>query len=327
MDPDSEDRPRFTMSLRRYRQIAVVTVAGVCFLTIAGAIVRLTGSGLGCDDWPNCNNERFIDVSSGHAAIEQINRLVSGLVGIPTLLMAIGAFRVRPIRRGLKIPSIVVLVSILGNGIVGGLAVRGDLHPVLVQSHFLLAMVSIAFGLWAIHRARPVPVASRESIGVTPATTSVLLVFGTLVIASLATGTVVTGAGPHAGDETARRYGFDISTVAEIHSVTVWVAVAAFLLLVVMLRRDPPLFDRLARNVSTWMFVAVVQGGIGYLQYFSDVPATLVAAHVAGATALWVVTVQFVQAALEPIGSRGPDLDPAQSQHEPGIAPSPVAGA
>ena len=66
---------------------------------MAGAAVRLTGSGLGCDDWPNCNNEQFIDVSSGHAAIEQINRLVSGLVGIPTLLMAIGAFRVRPDRR------------------------------------------------------------------------------------------------------------------------------------------------------------------------------------------------------------------------------------
>ena len=89
MDPDRE---RLTMSLRRYRQIAIITVAGVCFLTVAGAVVRLTGSGLGCDDWPNCNNERFIDVSSGHAAIEQINRLVSGLVGIPTLLMAIGAF-------------------------------------------------------------------------------------------------------------------------------------------------------------------------------------------------------------------------------------------
>lgn len=302
MDPERE---RLTMSLRRYRQIAILTVAGVCFLTVAGAVVRLTGSGLGCDDWPNCNAERFIDVSSGHAAIEQINRLVSGLVGIPTLLMAIGAFRVRPARRGLKVPSLVVLATILGNGVVGGLAVRGDLHPFLVQSHFLLAMLSIGFGLVAIHRARPEPVVARSSIGITPLVTALMLVLGALVAASLATGTVVTGAGPHAGDETARRYGFDISTVAEIHSVTVWIAVASFLALVVVLRRDRAVFDRLSVNVSTWMFVAVVQGGIGYLQYFNDVPATLVAAHVAGATALWVVTVQLIQSALEPLGVAG----------------------
>ena len=327
MDPDSEDRPRFTMSLRRYRQIAILTVAGVCFLTVAGAVVRLTGSGLGCDDWPNCNNERFIDVSSGHAAIEQINRLVSGLVGVPTLLMAIGAFRVRPVRRGLKIPSIVVLLSILGNGVVGGFAVRGDLHPFLVQSHFLLAMVSIGFGLWAIHRARPEQVVPRATIGVTPMLTWMFVLLGTLMAAALATGTVVTGAGPHAGDETARRYGFDISTVAEIHSVTVWITVAAFLLLVIALRREPALSERLSRNVTTWMFVAVVQGGIGYLQYFNDIPAALVAAHVSGAVALWVVTVQFIQAAVEPTAAHEREIHTAETRSEPAITASTVAGA
>lgn len=324
MDPHRE---RLTMSLRRYRQIAILTVAGVCFLTVAGAVVRLTGSGLGCDDWPNCNDERFIDVSSGHAAIEQINRLVSGLVGIPTLLMAIGAFRVRPARRGLKVPSLVVFATILGNGVVGGLAVRGDLHPFLVQSHFLLAMLSIGFGLVAIHRARPEPVLARPSIGVTPLVTVLMLAVGVFVAASLATGTVVTGAGPHAGDETARRYGFDISTVAEIHSVTVWVAVATFLALVVVLRRDRSLSDRLSRNVSTWMFVAVVQGGIGYLQYFSDIPATLVAAHVAGATALWVVTVQFIQAALEPLAFDEHEVHAPETraEHEISLRVTPTA--
>ena len=327
MEHEGNSRPRFTMSLRRYRQIAIVTVAGVCFLTIAGAVVRLTGSGLGCDDWPNCNNERFIDVSSGHAAIEQINRLVSGLVGIPTLLMAIGAFRVRPARRGLKVPSIVVLLSVFGNGVVGGFAVRGDLHPFLVQSHFLLAMVSIGFGLWAIHRARPDRVLPRGSIGVTAQITALFVALGALMAASLATGTVVTGAGPHAGDETARRYGFDISTVAEIHSVTVWVAIAAFLVLVVVLRRDPELFHRLSRNVSTWMFIAVVQGGIGYLQYFNDIPAALVAAHVAGATALWVVTVQFIQSALEPTAPLEHEVHTVETRSAPGITASPVAGA
>ena len=320
MEHEGSPHPRLTLSLRRYRQIAIVTVAGVCFLTVAGAIVRLTGSGLGCDDWPNCNSERFIDVSTGHAAIEQINRLASGLVGIPTLLMVIGAFRVRPVRRGIKAPSLLVLASILGNGVVGGIAVRGDLHPFLVQSHFLLAMLSILFGVVAIHRARPEAVGSRAIIGVTPLISWMFVSLGALMAAALTTGTVVTGAGPHAGDESARRYGFDISTVAEIHSLTVWAAVAMFLALVVVIRRDPMLSARLAGNVSTWMFVAVVQGGIGYLQYFNDVPAVLVAAHVAGATALWVVTVQFIQAALEPLAPGEPHVHTTETQDERGFS-------
>jgi cytochrome c oxidase assembly protein subunit 15 len=222
---------------------------------------------------------------------------------------------------------LVVLATILGNGVVGGLAVRGDLHPFLVQSHFLLAMLSIAFGLVAIHRARPERVIPRSSIGVTPLVTTLMGCLGVLVAAALATGTVVTGAGPHAGDETARRYGFDISAVAEVHSVTVWIAVASFLVLVVALRRDPVLFDRLSRKVSTWMFVAVVQGGIGYLQYFNDIPATLVAAHVAGATALWVVTVQFIQAALEPLASGEDEVHSPETQdgHEISLRVTPTA--
>lgn len=289
------------MSLRHFRRIAIVTVAGVCLLTVAGAVVRLTGSGLGCDDWPNCNNERFIDVSSAHAAIEQVNRLVSGLVGIPTLLMAVGAFRVRPRRAGLRVPSLAVLISVFGNGVVGGMAVRGDLHPFLVQSHFLLAMVSIGFGLVAIHRSRPASVVARAANGVTPRLTGLFAAFGVLMAAALVTGTVVTGAGPHAGDEIARRYGFDISTVSEIHSLTVWVTVAVFLVIVVSVRRDHVLMRRLASTISTWMFVAVVQGGIGYVQYFNNIPAALVAAHVAGATALWVITLRLVLTALEPL--------------------------
>ncbi len=295
------ERPRFTLSLRRFRQLAIVTVAGVCFLTVAGAIVRLTGSGLGCDDWPNCNSERFIDVSTGHAAIEQVNRLLSGVIGIPVLIMAIGAFRVWPRRCGLTGPSLAVLFTILGNGVVGGMAVRGDLHPALVQSHFILAMLSIGFGLVAVHRSGPEPVGRRTDIGVTPLITGLFATLGVFVAAALVTGTVVTGAGPHAGDETARRYGFDISTVAQIHSAMVWLAVAVFLALIVALRRAPGLSNRFTRKISTWMFLAVVQGGIGYVQYFSDVPAVLVAAHVAGATALWVATVWLILAGLEPV--------------------------
>jgi len=316
---------RYSLPLRRFRQLAIITVAGVCLLTVAGAVVRLTGSGLGCDDWPNCNSERFIDVRTGHAAIEQVNRLISGFIGIPTLLLAIGAFRVFPRRAGLRWPAIGVLVSILGNGVVGGLAVRGDLHPSLVQSHFILAMASIAFGLVAVHRAGPDPVGDRRQAGVTPLIAALSAALTAMVAVALVTGTVVTGAGPHAGDETARRYGFDISTVAELHSITVWIAVAVFVGLMVAIRRVPDLHRRMATHLSTWMFVAIVQGAIGYVQYFSDVPATLVAAHVAGATALWVVTMRLVLAVFEPLPAER--VHAAETLQEPGFFfdPTPTA--
>ncbi len=316
---------RWTLTPRRFRQIAIITTVGLCLVVVAGGVVRLTGSGLGCDDWPNCNNERFVDVSTGHSAIEQINRLISGFIGIPTLAMAIGSFRVRPHRpsrgpTGLVVPSIGVLITVLGNGVVGGLAVRADLNPAIVQSHFVLAMASITFGLVAIRRSGPAA-GSRVDARSRPTARFGLLTATTVLLTALAvvTGTVVTGTGPHAGDEEVRRWGFDISTVAQIHSTTVILAVLVALGLVLQLRREPAAVSASLRpTVSTWMFVAVVQGGIGYVQYFTGVPEVLVAAHIAGATALWVSTVWLTTAVLERSPAGGPAL-PADAAHR-GVA-------
>lgn len=285
---------RFVWHLRTFRRVAWVATIGICVLVVAGGAVRLTGSGLGCDDWPNCNSERFVDVSTGHAAIEQLNRLFSGLIAVPVVLMVLGARRLRRQRPGLLAPSIGVLVSVLGNAVVGGIAVRGDLHPALVQSHFVLAMVSIAFGLVAIRRssdaerlaalAQPLPAAVRR-LG---------WVVGVAMSIAVLTGTVVTGTGPHAGDEEARRFSFDISTVAQLHSVSVLVTVALALALAWRVQRDPAVRSRVGGQLSAWMFVAVVQGAVGYTQYFTGVPELLVGAHIAGATALWAMTVLLV---------------------------------
>jgi cytochrome c oxidase assembly protein subunit 15 len=273
--------------------LAIITTVGICLLVVAGGVVRLTGSGLGCDDWPNCNDTSFIDVSSGHTAIEQVNRLLSGLIGIPTLLLVIQAFRVAPRGAGLRWPAVGVLVSVLANGVVGGLAVRGDLHPVLVQSHFLLAMVSIAFGMIAIHRSSD---ESRSTADVDRATAVVVLVLTGTTALALATGTVVTGTGPHAGDEDVRRFGFDIGTVARTHSLAVLLAlvVASTLAWRVARRgRVTGRVDDLVSPLSTWIFVALIQGAVGYVQYFNGVPELLVGIHIAGATLMWVLTVRI----------------------------------
>lgn len=278
-------------NLRRYRQLAIITTAGICLLVVAGGVVRLTGSGLGCDDWPNCNDQRFVDVSSGHTAIEQINRLLSGVIGLPTLLLAVVAFRLRdadgqrPV--GVRWPAIGVLVSVLANGVVGGIAVRRDLSPALVQSHFLLAMVSISFGMIAIHRSSTtIPTSMSRTASIRPP----ILALTALTAAALTTGTVVTGTGPHAGEEDVRRFGFDISAVARMHSVTVIVTLLVALGLAWRLREAGS--STLTSAMSAWIFVGLLQGAVGYTQYFNGVPEVLVGVHIALATALWVITMR-----------------------------------
>ncbi|MFK8022721.1 MAG: heme A synthase [Ilumatobacter sp.] len=288
------------MSLERYRKLAIVTTVGVCVLTVAGGIVRLTGSGLGCDDWPACNDERFIDVSTGHTAIEQLNRLLSGLIGVPTLLLAIFAFRAAQRGSGLRWPALGVLFTVVANGVVGGFAVRQDLHPALVQSHFLLAMISIAFGMIAVRAGSGRPITWSVASPHRP-TVRIVLGLAALTAAALVTGTIVTGTGPHAGDETARRFGFDISNVARTHSVTVIItlALAAWLSLRIARRPDESGLTALRTAMSAWLFVGLMQGGLGYAQYFTGVPELLVALHIFGATILWVVTMRLLLAAVD----------------------------
>jgi len=279
------------MTLARYRQLAIVTTIGICLLVVAGGVVRLTGSGLGCDDWPNCNDERFIDVSTGHAAIEQLNRLLSGLIGVPTLLLAIVSFRAAPRGSGLRWPAIGVLVSVLANGVVGGIAVRGDLHPALVQSHFLLAMVSIAFGLVAVRASNGRRIEwSRSLDGTLRARLTISLT--AVAAAALVTGTVVTGAGPHAGEEDVRRFGFDISNVARLHSITVIATLLVACSLAWSVRSGGP--SAVTSTLSAWIFVGFLQGAVGYTQYFNGVPELLVGVHIALATILWVLTMRLV---------------------------------
>lgn len=302
-----EQAERWTISPGRFRQLAIVTTVLLCLVVISGGVVRLTGSGLGCDDWPNCNDTSFIDVSSSHAAIEQINRLFSAVIGIPVLAMALLAGRVRPRRTRLVAPSVGVLITVLGNGVLGGMAVRGDLHPLLVQSHFLLTMASIAFALLVVRRSGERPDISVSRAGLR----GLFWGAGVASVVGLVTGTVVTGTGPHAGEEDVRRFGFDISNVARIHSLAVIAAAVLVVALVIALGRAGER-GRFESVLSTWMFVAVVQGGIGYVQYFNEVPEVLVGAHLAGATLLWVVTVQLLldglgHGASDPVDPHAPD--------------------
>jgi cytochrome c oxidase assembly protein subunit 15 len=277
------------MSPQRYRQVCIVALALLCIIVVSGAAVRLTGSGLGCDDWPNCNNEKLIDVSSKHAAIEQINRLFTGLVALGVIVAVLGSLVRVPRRRDLTWWSLGLVAGVLGQIVLGGITVLVDLHPAAVQSHFLLSMVLVANAVVLVYRSG-LPDVHRTPVVSAPIRRHVRVVM-VLTALALVAGTVVTGSGPHAGDEEARRFGVAITTAARVHSVTVWVAVAAVAALLWRLRRLPRDREVLDASLTAWVAVAVLQGAVGYIQYFSGVPAILVGVHVAGATALWGVTV------------------------------------
>jgi cytochrome c oxidase assembly protein subunit 15 len=274
----------------RYRTITVAALAALCVIVVTGAAVRLTGSGLGCDDWPNCNDTELVDVSTGHAAVEQVNRLFTGVVAVAVIAAVLGSVVRRPRRRDLTRLSLGLVAGVVAQIVLGGITVLTDLHPVSVMGHFLLSMAIIANAVVLVHRAGEPDDAVRRP-AVRESTRTVVLALMVATTVSVVTGTVVTNTGPHAGDEDARRFGWDISDVARIHGTSVMITIALALALAWRVRRSPVDRPQLLGAVSSWLFVAVLQAVVGYVQYFSGVPVLLVAVHVAGATALFASTV------------------------------------
>lgn len=277
------------ISAPRYRQISIGALISLSIIIVSGAAVRLTNSGLGCDNWPNCNSERFVDVSSAHAAIEQVNRLFTGVVVAAVIAAVLGSLIREGRRRDLVLISWTLVVGVVANALLGAVTVWVDLHPYAVQGHLLLSMGLIAAGTVLVRRAdEPDGAARRPTVDAASRRLAGLLLIGTTV--AIVTGTVVTGAGPHAGDEDAVRLGVDIASAARVHGVSV---MATILLAVVLSLRARAGGSAVAIRpaLSRWLFIAVLQAAIGYTQYFTGVPEILVGSHVAGATALQLATV------------------------------------
>lgn len=299
------------MTPSRYRAIAIATLIALSAIIVTGAAVRLTNSGLGCDDWPNCSKERLIDVSSKHAAIEQINRLFTGVVGAAAIAAVLGSVVRRPRRRDLVVLSVLISLGVVANAVLGGISVLVDLHPLAVQGHMLLSMALIVTGSVLVRRAGEpdgeprVPVVSRITRRLTWA---LFALTGLAVVA----GTLVTGAGPHAGDETAERLDIAIPTVARLHGGTVMLAIATGVALGVRVWSRPGDRRQIGEALTSWLFLGVLQAALGYVQYFNGVPALLVGVHVAGATAVMIAATFVVLDTTRPltIGPIGGDPAP-----------------
>jgi len=299
------------LSQRAYSRICFTALVLLCVIVVTGAAVRLSGSGLGCRDWPRCNSEKFIDVSSTHGAIEQVNRLFTGLVAAGVGLAVLGSYRVSPRRRDLVLLSWALVGGVLGQVVLGGIVVLTDLHPLANQGHFVLSMILVSTGtiLWERSRRDPAGAGDPSPQSFPGFHRRLVVLCIALGIVSLLTGTVVTGSGPHAGDEEARRFGFEIEWVARIHGAAVIGTLACLLWLALTARRHSSVWATVSGSVEALIAIGAVQATIGYVQYFNDIPALLVGFHVAGATAIMIGLVRLGYRTFD--RPSGVDLGPA----------------
>ncbi|MEV4459964.1 COX15/CtaA family protein [Microbispora sp. NPDC004025] len=300
-------------SMRRWALAAIVVNVGI---TVTGAAVRVTGSGLGCPTWPRCTPDSFVPARiDTHAplnmAIEFGNRLLAFLVLAVAVPCVIAAWK---LSRGERGPVLLRLALVQPAGVVvqalwGGLVVHTMLNPVTVSVHFLLSIGMIAAAVVLFARAgegdAPAEGLVRKEIR------TLGYVLAAAAFALLLAGVVVTGTGPHSGDDAASRFGFDIQSVVRLHTDIAYVVVGlTFALLLALRVTDSPGPARRAALVL--LVVELSQGVVGYVQYFLAVPAALVLLHVLGATLVWICALRVVFL----LRSRGPAPAPAPERPE-----------
>ena len=298
-------------SPRGVRGVYLANLVAQGGIVVTGAIVRITESGLGCPTWPECVDGSLAPVAaqaeSWHKYVEFGNRLLTFVLAALAIAAVVAALVDRRRRRtaGLAarpVLTLLALVPILGTvaqAVLGGVTVLTGLHPATVAAHFLLSLVIIAGCVALVVRSgdagdRPttwlVPRPVRVLAWVLVATSAVVVFLGVLV----------TGSGPHSGDDTAERLGLDPRTVAWLHAdvVLLFLGLLIGLLVALSVVGGPALALRRA-----WLLLglAIAQGGIGYLQYFTGLPEVLVGLHVLGAVCIWIATL-FVPVALRTRG-------------------------
>ncbi|MBW3575090.1 MAG: COX15/CtaA family protein [Actinobacteria bacterium] len=288
-----------------YRRVTLFALVALGFIVLTGAAVRLTGSGLGCTDWPTCEQGRLApaEITDAPAMIEFANRLLTGVVSVAVILAVTGALRRVPRRRDLVWLAWGLVAGVVAQIVLGGLVVLFELSPRLVMGHFLLSM-AILWNATVLHHRAGRPDGPRVPL-VAPTTLRLGRLAGGAAAVVVFTGTVVTAAGPHAGDRQAARLELFVPDVARVHGIAVVLLVAVAVCLLVALRREaaPASAQRSARAL---LAVLLAQAAIGYTQYFTGVPAALVGAHVLGAVLVWVAVIRCNLELAAPAPSPGP---------------------
>ncbi len=279
-----------TAAQRRLQRFAFAAIVVNILIVFTGGLVRVTGSGLGCPDWPTCDGAQFVPTpGAAHAgwqtAIEFGNRLLTFVVLAAVLAVFVQVRKTRPHTRTVETLAWILPAGVLAQAVLGGITVLTGLLPITVAGHFLLSMVLIAAAVALHDRVRPTDGHPAPSRGIQHATTALAIVAFVVLIL----GTVVTGAGPHGGDATAPRINLDIRFAAIAHADAVWMLLGVTVALVAATWRHGP--PRLAKALRVLLGIELVQGAIGYTQYVLGVPAGLVAVHILGAALMWTATV------------------------------------
>lgn len=257
-------------------------------IVVTGGAVRLTGSGLGCPTWPECTPGSYTPVpyqAEGqlHAWIEFGNRLLTFVLLLCALIALIISVRVSKnavMKSRVRLLAALQVLGIFGQGVLGGITVLTDLNPIPVAGHFLLSIFLIAGAISL--RYEIVGIVKQKADGIV-ATLMPLLIWLTVLV--LVAGTVVTGSGPHAGDENAKRFGFNTRVVSWLHADLVIALVVLTLVLWLITRVSQN--KVIHRYLSIFLLISLSQGLIGYIQYFTGLPELIVGAHLIGATLVW----------------------------------------
>ncbi len=283
---------RFPVSSTLLRRLAFANIVANVAIVVTGGAVRLTASGLGCPTWPRCTDESYTTTPEMgvHGVIEFGNRLLTFAVGIIALAVLLAVLLHRPHRRGLLPLAAGVLLGIPAQAVIGGVTVLTNLNPWVVGLHFLASMVviSAAYALWRRTGEPDGPVRP-----VVPGPLRTLAVITTVVSASvLVVGTWVTGSGPHAGDGGAARNGLDPQQISQVHADGVFLLIGLSVALVFAFRAVGA--ERAYRAALVLVAVELGQGVIGFVQYFTDLPALLVGAHMLGSCLVLLATLSVL---------------------------------
>jgi cytochrome c oxidase assembly protein subunit 15 len=285
------------LSPTAYRRITLVALLALGFIIVTGAAVRLTGSGLGCTDWPNCEEGQFVAEGEFHAWVEFGNRLITGLVSIAVILAVLGSFWRVPRRRDLTWLSVGLVAGVLVQIVLGAIVVKTHLVPAAVSAHFLVSMVLVWNAVVLHQRAGRSDAPARLAAPTGLRNLARVLVL--LTIAVLFVGTLVTGSGPHSGDPgEVDRLTLDIREIARVHGLLAVSLIVVSLASLFWLYRSRA--SARARARAALLTAALLaQAGIGYAQYLNGVPALLVALHVLGSVIVWMAVLSFYDGLFE----------------------------
>jgi len=312
---------RDPISPATYRAITGAALVALVAIVVSGAAVRLTGSGMGCPTWPTCEDGSLVPrgATGANGWIEFLNRTFTGLVSIAVALAVLGARRRVPYRRELVVWAWGLVAGVFAQALLGGLVVALHVTPVAVAGHYLLSAVLVANAVILHHKAGE-PEGHRRALATPAVQRGARAVVG-LAGLVLVSGTLVTGSGPHSGDEAADRLPFAVVTVARVHSAAVWL----FLALVVVVLRRATRGDADPSTVGRGRLLAgaiVAQGALGYAQYAAGVPEAMVAAHVLGSVLVWVAALRFHLALTAPVPAGPAATDVPEAVPAAAVAPS-----